>query len=156
MVCGVIFFDNQTHLVDIFGSVKAQFYDDDILEPRMLLFLLRHSGYAFQHDNPRSHITHVVMNCLQVCPLIPWPASSYNLSNRAYLGRYEKAIATIPNYWRFNSTAKVNVTQNSAEHHSVTLWVFSMPDDSLFPSQRLTNTFFVSSNCNGKIRKCII
>ena len=98
MVWGVISFDSRSHLAVISGTVTAQFYDDDILQPVILPFLLRYSRLTFQHDNAWTHLAYVAMNCLQACPTLPWSDRSPDLSHRAQKGRYEKAIATIPEY----------------------------------------------------------
>ena len=74
MIWSVISFDSRTQPVFISCTVTAQLYDDDILQPVTLLFLLRHSGLTFQHNNVRLHTTCVTMNYLQDCPILPWPA----------------------------------------------------------------------------------
>ena len=53
--------------------MTAQFYDDDILQPVMILFLLRPPGLIFQHDNARLHTARVAINCLQTCSILLWP-----------------------------------------------------------------------------------
>ena len=62
MVKGVISFDSRTHLVDISGTVTAQLYDDDILQPVTLPFLLRHPGLTFRHDNAWLYKGHVLLS----------------------------------------------------------------------------------------------
>ena len=54
---GVISFDNRTYLVIIFATVTSQLYEDDILKPVMLPFLLQHTGLTFQHDNARPRLS---------------------------------------------------------------------------------------------------
>ena len=54
---------------------------------------------------------------------------------RSYLGFYEKSNVTIAEYWRFSAIVLYNFKRNSAGHHPVNLFVYAMPDNSLFPSQ---------------------
>ena len=72
--------DSRTSLIVIFGTLTAQRYVDDILPPVVLPFLLRLSGLNFQQDDARPHTKYIVMNCLQACCTIPWPATSLDLS----------------------------------------------------------------------------
>ena len=48
------FLDIRAYLIVISGTVTAQFCDDNILQPVMLSFILRHLGLTFQHYNARN------------------------------------------------------------------------------------------------------
>ena len=80
MIWSVISFDSRTYVIVISGTVTKQLYDKDILQPAMLPFILRHPGLTFQDDNARLHTAHVAMNCLTVCPILPWPTLLPDLS----------------------------------------------------------------------------
>ena len=51
MAWDVICFDSLIHLVATSVRVTAQLYDDEILQPIMLPFFLRHLKLTFQNDN---------------------------------------------------------------------------------------------------------
>ena len=65
MVWGVISFDSWIHLKVISDTEAAQLYDD-ILQLVMLLFLLRHLGHIFQHNNAWPHTARITMNSLSL------------------------------------------------------------------------------------------
>ena len=90
MVRGIISFDGRTHLVVISGTVTAQLYDDDILQPGTLPFLLQHLELTFQYDNVRPYSAHVVINCLQACLIFPWSAWSLDISRIEHIWDFKR------------------------------------------------------------------
>ena len=78
MVWDVISYDIQTHRVIIFGTVAAQLYLDEILQPIMLPLFLRHLGITFQHIIPAAFGTY----CYELFSYLPY-TSLANLDFRS-------------------------------------------------------------------------
>ena len=73
IIWDTISLDIRTPLVIIFRTLTVQWYVDDILPSVVSLFLLQQLGITFYQDNVRLHTEYVKMNCLQACPIHPWP-----------------------------------------------------------------------------------
>ncbi|UYV73902.1 hypothetical protein LAZ67_11001357 [Cordylochernes scorpioides] len=93
MIKGAISLDSRTLLVVIPG---ARQYEDT---PALLPSRSHHSRLIFQQDNTQPHTARVIMDCLQSCQTLPWPARSPDLSpilqpsgNVEYLARHLKTI----------------------------------------------------------------
>ncbi|GFV95444.1 transposable element Tcb1 transposase [Trichonephila clavipes] len=61
-------------LVLIHGTMTAQWYVHDILQPHVLPLIQRLPGALFQQDNVRPHTARVSQVCLRTVNLLPWPA----------------------------------------------------------------------------------
>ncbi|GFW27485.1 transposable element Tcb2 transposase [Trichonephila clavipes] len=61
-------------LVLIRGTMIAQRYVHDILQPHVLPLMQRLPGAIFQQDNARPHTTRVSEDCLRTVATLPWPA----------------------------------------------------------------------------------
>ncbi|GFW41105.1 transposable element Tcb2 transposase [Trichonephila clavipes] len=77
MVWGVIAYNTMPHLVLIHGTMTAQRYVHDILQPH---FLQRLSGGIFQQDNARPPTAWISQECLRTVTTLPCLARSPDLS----------------------------------------------------------------------------
>jgi len=83
MVWGGISYHSKTPLIIIDGTLNAQRYIEEILEPTVLPFLQQHPQIRyFQQDNARPHSDRVTREFLteQEANVLGWPASSPDLS----------------------------------------------------------------------------
>ncbi|GFU08991.1 transposable element Tcb2 transposase [Trichonephila clavipes] len=80
MVWGVIPYNTRSHLVLIRGTMTAQRFVHDILQPHVLPLMQRLPGDIFQQDNARPHTARVSQDCLRAVTTLPWPVLSSNLS----------------------------------------------------------------------------
>ncbi|GFV77947.1 transposable element Tcb1 transposase [Trichonephila clavipes] len=79
MVWGAIANNTQSPLVLIRGTMTAQRYVHDILQPRVLPLLERLLGALFQQDNALPHTERVSQNCLRTVSTLKGPARSPDL-----------------------------------------------------------------------------
>ncbi|GFV20608.1 transposable element Tcb2 transposase [Trichonephila clavipes] len=75
MVWGAaIAYNTRSPLVLIHGTMAAQRYAHDILQPHVLPLMQRLPGAIFQQDNARPHTTRVLQDCLRTVTTLPLPA----------------------------------------------------------------------------------
>ncbi|GFX91802.1 transposable element Tcb2 transposase [Trichonephila clavipes] len=74
MVWGVIAYDTRSPLVLIRGTMTAQWYVQDILQPHGFPLMQRLPGAIFQQDTARPHVARVSQDCLRTFSTLPWPA----------------------------------------------------------------------------------
>ncbi|PRD19221.1 UNVERIFIED_CONTAM: hypothetical protein NCL1_58097 [Trichonephila clavipes] len=79
MVWGAITFNTRSPLVLIRGTITAQWYVHDILQPHALLLMQRLPGAIFQQDNApmttrQCSQEKVSQDCLRNVTILPWPA----------------------------------------------------------------------------------
>ncbi|GFW91190.1 transposable element Tcb2 transposase [Trichonephila clavipes] len=79
MVWDVIAYNTRLSLVLIRGTMTAQRYVHDILQPHVLPLIQRFPGALFQQDNARPHTASVSQDCLRTVTTLPWPAPSPDL-----------------------------------------------------------------------------
>ncbi|GFW94164.1 transposable element Tcb2 transposase [Trichonephila clavipes] len=77
MVWSAIAYNTRSLLVLIRGTMTAQRYVHDILQPLMQ----RLPGAIFQQDNARPHAASVSQDCLRTVTTLLWPSRSPNLSS---------------------------------------------------------------------------
>ncbi|GFX99086.1 transposable element Tcb2 transposase [Trichonephila clavipes] len=80
MVWGAIAYNTRSPLVLICGTIIAQQYVHDILQPHVLPLMQRLSEAIFQQNNARPHTERVSQDCLCTVTTLPWPARSPDLS----------------------------------------------------------------------------
>lgn len=80
MVWGAIAYDTRSPLILIHGTMTAQRYVHDILQPHVLPLMARLPGAIFQQDNARPHTARMSQDCLRHITTLPWPARSPDLS----------------------------------------------------------------------------
>ncbi|GFT82750.1 transposable element Tcb2 transposase [Trichonephila clavipes] len=80
MVWGAIAYNTWSPLVLIHGSMIAQWYVHDILQPHAWPLMQRLPGAIFQQDNARPHTARLSQDCLRTVSTLPWPAQSPDLS----------------------------------------------------------------------------
>ncbi|GFT29135.1 transposable element Tcb1 transposase [Trichonephila clavipes] len=80
MVWDAIAYNTQSPLVLIRGTMTAQRYVPDILQPHMLPLMQRLLGTLFQQDNDRPHTARVSQDYLRTVTTLRWPARSPNWS----------------------------------------------------------------------------
>lgn len=80
MVWGAIAYDSRSPLVVIRGTITAQRYVQDILQPHVLPLMAGLPGAIFQQDNARPHTARMSQACLRQVATLPWPARSPDLS----------------------------------------------------------------------------
>ncbi|GFX25415.1 transposable element Tcb1 transposase [Trichonephila clavipes] len=74
MVWGAIAYNTRSSLVLIRGTMTAQWYVHDILQPQMLSLMQRLTGAIFQQDNARPHTTRVSHDSLRTVTNLSRPA----------------------------------------------------------------------------------
>lgn len=80
MVWGAIAYNTRSPLVLFRGTMTAQRYVHEILQPHVLPLMQRLPGAIFQQDNARPHTARVSQDCLRTVTTLPWPARSPDLS----------------------------------------------------------------------------
>ncbi|GFT01798.1 transposable element Tcb2 transposase [Trichonephila clavipes] len=80
MVWSAIAYNTRSPLVLIHGTMRAQWYFHDIMQPYVLPLMQRLPGAIFQQDNARPHTARVSQDCLHTVTTLPWPARSSHLS----------------------------------------------------------------------------
>ncbi|GFX62095.1 transposable element Tcb2 transposase [Trichonephila clavipes] len=71
MVWGAIDYNIQSLLVLIRGTMTAQRYVHNILQPHVLPLMQRLPGVLFQQDNARPHTARVSQDCLRTVTNLP-------------------------------------------------------------------------------------
>ncbi|GFS60716.1 transposable element Tcb1 transposase [Trichonephila clavipes] len=80
MVWGSIAYNTQSSLVLIRGTMTAQHYVHDILQPHVLPLVQRLPGAIFQQGNARLPTTRVSQDCIRTVTTLPYPARPSDLS----------------------------------------------------------------------------
>ncbi|GFT66992.1 transposable element Tcb1 transposase [Trichonephila clavipes] len=80
MVWGVIAYDSRSTLIVMRGTLTAQRYVDDILQPHVESFLNGLPGSIFQQEIARPHTARVAQDILRHFQTLPSLARSPNLS----------------------------------------------------------------------------
>ncbi|GFX16473.1 transposable element Tcb1 transposase [Trichonephila clavipes] len=80
MVWGAIVYNTGSPLVLICGTMTAQQYVHDILQPYVLPLMKRLPGAIFQQDNARPPTARVSQDSLNTVTTLPWPVKSPDLS----------------------------------------------------------------------------
>ncbi|GFV74236.1 transposable element Tcb2 transposase [Trichonephila clavipes] len=80
MVWGAIAYNTWAPLVLIRGTMTAQRYVHNILQPHVLPLMQRLPGAIFQQDNAQPHTAKVSQDCLWTVTALFWPARSPDLS----------------------------------------------------------------------------
>ncbi|GFV13144.1 transposable element Tcb2 transposase [Trichonephila clavipes] len=86
MVWGVIAYNTRSPQVLIRGTMTAQWYVRDILQPHMLPLMQRLPAVIFQQDKARPHTARLSQDCLRNVTTLPWPARSPDLSPIEHIG----------------------------------------------------------------------
>ncbi|GFX42101.1 transposable element Tcb2 transposase [Trichonephila clavipes] len=80
MVWGAVAYNTWSPLVLIGGTMIAQQYVHDMLQPHVLPLIQRLPGAIFQQDNARPHASRVSQDFLHTVTTLSWPARSPDLS----------------------------------------------------------------------------
>ncbi|KFM76628.1 Transposable element Tcb2 transposase, partial [Stegodyphus mimosarum] len=80
MVWGAIAYNARSSLVLFRGTMTAQRYVHEFLQPHVLPLMQWLPGAIFQQDNARPHTARVSQDCLRTVTTLPWPARSPDLS----------------------------------------------------------------------------
>ncbi|GFU85062.1 transposable element Tcb2 transposase [Trichonephila clavipes] len=80
MVWIAIAYNTRSLIVLIRGTMAAQRYAHDILQPHVLPLMQPLSGANFQQDNAQPHTARVSQDCLHTVTTLLWPARSPDLS----------------------------------------------------------------------------
>ncbi|GFW59136.1 transposable element Tcb2 transposase [Trichonephila clavipes] len=80
MVWGATAYNTLSPLVLIRGTMTAQRYVPDILQPHVLPLMQWLPRAIFQQDNAQPHTARVSQDCLRTVITLPWPARSPDLS----------------------------------------------------------------------------
>ncbi|GFW68204.1 transposable element Tcb1 transposase [Trichonephila clavipes] len=80
MVWSVIAYNTRSPLVLIRGTMTAQWYVHDILQPHVLSLMQRLPGAIFQQVSARTHTARMSQDCLRTITTLHWPARSPDLS----------------------------------------------------------------------------
>ncbi|GFU11408.1 transposable element Tcb2 transposase [Trichonephila clavipes] len=87
MIWGAIVYNTRSPLVLIRGTMTAQRYVHDILQPHVLPLMQRLPGVIFQQDNAWPHTARVSEDCLRTVTTLPWPARSPDSFDDTFLVR---------------------------------------------------------------------
>ncbi|GFU60675.1 transposable element Tcb2 transposase [Trichonephila clavipes] len=85
MVWGAIAYNTRSPLALVRGTMIAQRYVHDILQPHVLPLMQRLPGAIFQEDSARPHMANVSQDCLRTVTTLPWPSRSPDLSPIAHI-----------------------------------------------------------------------
>ncbi|GFT84759.1 transposable element Tcb2 transposase [Trichonephila clavipes] len=120
MVWGAIAYNTRSPLVLIRGTMTAQRYVHDILQPHVLRLMQRLPGAIFQLDNARPHTARVSKDCLRTVttlPSLPFPILSF-VSNQAYLESFGTASWASHEFDRTRGKVTANIERNVSRHHT--------------------------------------
>ncbi|GFY08656.1 transposable element Tcb2 transposase [Trichonephila clavipes] len=84
MIWVAITYNTRSTLILIRGSMTAQWYVHDILQPHVLPLMHPLPGANFELDNPWPHTARVSQDCLRTVTTHPWPSRSLDLSSIEY------------------------------------------------------------------------
>ena len=89
MVWGGIIGRRKTNLIVVQGTLNAQGYINQILQPEAVPFLQRHGPAILMHDNPRPHVARICRQFLKRnnVNVLPWPAVSPDMN---HIGAYRR------------------------------------------------------------------
>ncbi|GFX82681.1 transposable element Tcb2 transposase [Trichonephila clavipes] len=119
MAWGAIAYNTRSPLVLILGTMTAQRYVHDILQPHVLPLMQRLPGAIFQHDNAWPHTARMSQDCLRTVTTLPWPARPLRFfSNRAYLGSFGTASCASHEFERTRDKVTANMERNVSRHHT--------------------------------------
>ncbi|GFU85422.1 transposable element Tcb2 transposase [Trichonephila clavipes] len=119
MVWGAIAYNKGSPLVLIHGTMTAQRYAHDILQPHVLALMQRLPGPIFQQDNARPHTARVLQDCLRTVTTLSWPARSPDLSTFEHIGdRLGRRVAAFHEFERTRGKVTANMERNVSRHHS--------------------------------------
>ena len=81
MIWGGIHSQGRTNLIVLNGTLNAQRYVHEIVQPEVVPYVRRH-GLTFQQDNARPHSARLTQDFLRAngVQILPWPAYSPDLS----------------------------------------------------------------------------
>ncbi|GFU95396.1 transposable element Tcb2 transposase [Trichonephila clavipes] len=74
MAWSVIAYNAPSPPVLIRGTLTAQRYVHDILQPYVLVLMQRLPGAIFQQGDARPHMARVSQDCFRTVTTLPWPA----------------------------------------------------------------------------------
>ncbi|GFV39038.1 transposable element Tcb2 transposase [Trichonephila clavipes] len=80
MVWGAIVYNTRSPLVLIRGTMTAQRYVYDILQPHVFPLMQWLPGVLFEQDNSRPHTARLSQDCLRTVTTLPWLARFPDLS----------------------------------------------------------------------------
>ncbi|GFT03291.1 transposable element Tcb1 transposase [Trichonephila clavipes] len=117
MVGGAIAYNTQSPLILIHGSMTAQRYVHDILQPHVLPLMQRLPGAIFQQDNARPHMTRVSQDCLCTVTTLSLACSIPRfVFHRAYLESYGTASWASHKFERTRGKVTANMELNVSRH----------------------------------------
>ncbi|GFW06109.1 transposable element Tcb2 transposase [Trichonephila clavipes] len=108
MVWGAIAYNTRSPLVLIHGTITAQRYVHDILQPHALPLMQRLPGKIFQQDNARPHTASVSQDCLRTATTFACPIPRF-VFLRAYLGSFGMASWASHEFERTRGKVTANV-----------------------------------------------
>ncbi|GFW88583.1 transposable element Tcb1 transposase [Trichonephila clavipes] len=115
MVWGAIAYNTWSPLVLIRGTMTAQRYVHDILQPHVLPLMQRLPGTIFQQDIGRPHTARLSPHCYYPSMACPIPRL---FSNRTYLGSFGTAWWASHEFERTRGKVTANMERNVSRHHT--------------------------------------
>ncbi|GFU82888.1 CUB and sushi domain-containing protein 3 [Trichonephila clavipes] len=88
MVWDAIAYNTRSPLVLICGTMTAQRYVHDILQPHVLPLMKRLARTIFQQETAQPHTSRLSQDCLCTVTSLPWPARSPDLSPIEHIWNY--------------------------------------------------------------------
>ncbi|GFX87815.1 transposable element Tcb2 transposase [Trichonephila clavipes] len=120
MVWCAIAYNARSSLVLIHGTMTAQRYIHDILQPHVLPLMQRLPEAIFQEDNVRPHIARVSQICLLTATTLPWPTRSLDLSPIEHI--WDRLFGTVSwashEFERTRGMDTANMERNVSRHHT--------------------------------------
>ncbi|GFS78573.1 transposable element Tcb2 transposase [Trichonephila clavipes] len=118
MVWGAIAYNTWSLLIFIYGSMLAQRYVYDILQPLVFPLLQRLSEVIFQQDNARPHTARGLQDCLRTVTTLPWPSRTPDLSPIEHIWDHlEWRVRHPPEFERTRCKVTTNMAPNVSRHH---------------------------------------
>ena len=88
MVWGGIMGRRNTNPIVVQGSLNAQGYINQILQPEAVPFLQRHGPAILMHDNARPYVARICRYFRNKVNVLPWPAVSPDMNSTEHIWDY--------------------------------------------------------------------
>ncbi|GFT62575.1 transposable element Tcb1 transposase [Trichonephila clavipes] len=115
---GAIAYNTRLPLILIRGTMTAQRYVHDILQPHVLPLMQRLPGAIFQQDNARPHTARVSQDCLCTDTKLPWPTRSPDLSPIEHIGSFLMASWASHAFERTRGNITANMERNVSRNRT--------------------------------------
>ncbi|GFW35930.1 transposable element Tcb2 transposase [Trichonephila clavipes] len=137
---GAVAYNTRSPLALFRGTITAQGYVHDILQPHVLPLMQRLPGAIFQQENSRTHTARVSQDCLRTVTTLPWLARSPDLSPIKHIWDHLERRVEHPTSFNELETRLQQIWNETSQDIIQNLYA-SMPD-------RITSRFRTRGGCN--------